>query len=79
MLAQLDDSQSDLDILCFFPDGKDLDPQERECCLHMAFGLVGQHFLRMESKWECSGVECLWYKYTLALTVPGKKVDMCVD
>ena len=27
VLAGLDDPQSDLDILCFFPNGKDLDPQ----------------------------------------------------
>ena len=79
VLAGLDDPQSDLDILCFFPNGKDLDPQERECCLHMAFGLVGQHFLRMESNKECSGVKLLWHKSTVGLTVPGPKVHVCVD
>ena len=79
MLAGLDDPQSDLDILCFFPDGKDVDRQDREFCLHVAFGLVGQHFKRMASKEECSGVEDLWHKYTVGLTVLGKKVDVCVD
>ena len=62
VLAGLDDPQSDLDILCFFPDGKDVDRQDREFCLHVAFGLVGQHFKRMASKEECSGVEELWHK-----------------
>jgi hypothetical protein len=45
----------------------------------MAFGLVGQHFLRMQSNRECSGVNLLWHKSTVGLIYLGKKVDVCVD
>ena len=78
VLAGLDDPQSDLDILCFFPDGKDVDPKYREFCLHVAFGAVGQHFTCTDSI-ECSSVKDFWHKYTIGLTVLGTKVDVCVD
>ena len=78
VLAGLDDPQSDLDILCFFPDGKDVDPKYREFCLHVAFGAVGQHFTCTDSI-ECSSVKDFWHKYTVGLTVLGTKVDVCVD